>query len=644
MIGLLFLLFLVFIAFLNWMLAIAGLLLLALSALWFLLNERQFDKELIQYVAGLSYRLKKVGNEVLLNMPIGILLYDEAEHVEWVNPYLNQIVDGESKTIIGRSLNEISEAIEKLVASDKESMIVALNDRQYRVRLKRSERLLYFTDITDILEIKKQYYNEKTVLALIFLDNYDEVTQGIEDQVRSTINNETTTIIKTWATQHGIYLRRTASDRFLAILNERLLNAIEEEHFSVLDKVREITVPHSHIPLTLSIGVGAGTAALEDLGSYAQSALDLGLGRGGDQAVIKRPDGDVRFYGGKSNPVEKRTRVRARVISHALSELMLESDQVMIMGHRAPDLDSIGSCIGILKIAHANGRSAKIILDQSNNVSGVAKLMDELKKQKNLWSNFITADQAVDQVTKRTLLVIVDTHRPSLVVDPALLAGVPRVVVIDHHRRAEEFIKDPVLVYMEPYASSTSELVTELLEYQPNERPLDLIEATAMLGGIAVDTKNFTLRTGFRTFDAASYLRAHGADTILVQKFLCDDLDQFNQRAELIRQTKIYKNTIGIAVGSSKQNYDQVLLAQTADTMLMLEGIRTSFVIGKRTDGLIGVSARSLGDMNVQVIMESIGGGGHLNNAATQMADATIEEALERVHHAIDEYLEGGLT
>ncbi|MET1248410.1 DHH family phosphoesterase [Sporolactobacillus sp. STCC-11] len=643
-IGLLFLLFLVFTAFLNWLLSIAGLVLLALSVLWFLVNERQFDKELIEYVAGLSYRLKKVGNEALLNMPIGILLYDESERVEWCNPYLNQIADESRKTVIGRPLHEVSELLSKLIASDNESMIVALNERQYRVRLKRPERLLYFTDITDVLEIKKQYYNEKTVLALIFLDNYDEVTQGLEDQVRSTINNETTTIIKTWASEHGIYLRRTASDRFLAILNERLLHSIEEEHFSILDKVREITVPLSHIPLTLSVGVGAGTASLEDLGSYAQSALDLGLGRGGDQAVIKRPDGDVRFYGGKSNPVEKRTRVRARVISHALSELMLESDQVMVMGHQAPDLDSIGSCIGILKIAHANGRSAKIIMDQTRNVSGVARLIDELKKQKNLWSNFITEGQAADQITRRTLVVVVDTHRPSMVADPPLLASSHRIVVIDHHRRAEEFIKDPVLVYMEPYASSTAELVTELLEYQPNERPLDLIEATAMLGGIAVDTKNFTLRTGFRTFDAASYLRAHGADTILVQKFLCDDLDQFNQRAELIRRTHLYRQNVAMAAGDSDHIYDQVLLAQTADTMLMLEGIRTSFVIGKRTDGLIGVSARSLGDLNVQVIMESIGGGGHLNNAATQMADTTIEEATTRVKRAIDLYLEGGLS
>lgn len=641
--GLLCLLFIIFTAFLNWMLALAGLVILALAVTWFVFNETQFDKELVEYIAGLSYRLKKVGGEALLQMPIGIALYDEKERIEWCNPCFNQLAGG-TETKIGQLINDISDDLEKLILSDKDSSIITLNERQYRVRLRRKERLLYFTDITDVLEIKKNYFDEQPVLALIFLDNYDEVTQGMEDQVRSTINNESTSVIKAWASRHGIYLRRTASDRFLAVMNEKLLIAVEEEHFSILDKVREITVPLSHIPLTLSIGVGAGTETLEDLGTYAQSALDLGLGRGGDQAVIKRPDGAVKFFGGKSNPIEKRTRVRARVISHALTELMLESDQVMIMGHKAPDLDALGSCIGILKIAHANGRSAKIILDREDNVAGVARLVSEIQKNRNLWANFISAEEAHEKVTRRTLIVVADTHRPSMVVDPDILDDVHRIVIIDHHRRAEEFIKDPVLVYMEPYASSTAELVTELLEYQPNERPLDVIEATAMLGGIAVDTKNFTLRTGFRTFDAASYLRAHGADTILVQKFLCDDLDQFNQRAELIRRTQVYRSNIAVVCGENSKTYNQVLLAQTADTLLMLEGIRTSFVIGLRDDGLIGVSARSLGDVNVQIVMESLGGGGHLNNAATQMKGITVEMAAAKVKEAVDKYFEGGLS
>ncbi|CAM3056171.1 DHH family phosphoesterase [Sporolactobacillus spathodeae] len=642
-IGLLCLLFLVFVAFLNWMLALAGVVILALAITWFIVNETQFDKELVEYIAGLSYRLKQVGDEALLQMPVGIILYNRSERIEWCNPYLATIQTS-GDALIGRPLQDLSVSLIELLHSDKDSSIVLIGGRKFRVRIKRADRLLYFTDITDLLKIKKAYYNEHVVLALIFLDNYDEVTQGLDDQVRSAISNKSTTAIKKWASAHGIYLRRTAADRFLAVMNEKVLKEIEEGHFSILDQVREITIPLSHIPLTLSIGVGAGTAMLEDLGAFAQSALDLGLGRGGDQAVIKRPDGDVKFYGGKSNPIEKRTRVRARVISHALSELMLESDQVLIMGHRSPDLDSVGACIGVMKIAHANGRSAKIIRDPGERLSGVVRLMEEVQKDRHLWSHFISKEEAREQVTKRTLIVVVDTHRPSMVVAPELLQEVHRVVIIDHHRRAEEFIKAPVLVYMEPYASSTSELVTELLEYQTNERPLDVIEATAILGGIAVDTKNFTLRTGFRTFDAASYLRAHGADTILVQKFLCDDLDQFNQRADLIRRTEVYRSAIALTAGEENRTYDQVLIAQTADTLLTLEGIRSSFVVALRDDGKVGISARSLGEINVQIIMESLGGGGHLNNAATQLSGLTVPEATDKVKKAIDTYFEGGLS
>ncbi|RYM04681.1 DHH family phosphoesterase [Sporolactobacillus sp. THM7-7] len=642
--GLLCLLFLIFTAFLNWMLALSGLVLLALAVGWFILNETIFDKELTEYISGLSYRLKKVGDEALLEMPIGIILYDADGKIEWCNPYLNKIAGGGKETWVGKSLDDVSEALRPLTLSDKDDSNIEIGKRQYHVDVRRDERLLYFTDITDQMILERRYQNERTVLALIYLDNYDEVTQGLDDQLRSTLNNETTAVIKEWAARHDIYLRRTASDRFIAILNEKKLHEAEETHFTVLDKVREKTVPLSHIPLTISIGIGAGVDQLTDLGSYAQSALDLGLGRGGDQVVIKRPNGEVKFYGGKSNPIEKRTRVRARVISHALSELMLESDQVIIMGHRSPDMDSLGSCIGVLKIAHANGRSGKIIIDRDHNVTGVVRMMEEIRKHKNLWPHFISPEEAQEKLTERTLVVVVDTHRPSIVAAPLLLNNARRTVVIDHHRRAEEFIEDPVLVYMEPYASSTCELVTELMEYQSNERPLDTIEATALLGGIAVDTKNFTMRTGFRTFDAASYLRAHGADTILIQKFLSDDLEQFNQRTSLIRRARTYKEGIALVVGESGTAYDQVLIAQAADTLLTLEGIEASFVTALRTDGQVGISARSLGDINVQVIMESIGGGGHLTNAAVQLADTSVEEAAERVREAIDRYLEGGLT
>ncbi len=271
------------------------------------------------------------------------------------------------------------------------------------------------------------------------------------------------------------------------------------------------------MPLTLSIGIGTNSPSLPELGALAQSSLDLALGRGGDQVAIKQPNGKVKFYGGKTNPMEKRTRVRARVISHALKELILESEQVFIMGHKYPDMDAIGAAIGILKVAQMNQKEAFIIIDTSRIDSGVQRLLEEVKKQTELWSRFISPEQALELATEDTLLVVVDTHKPSLVIEERLLLRLDRVVVIDHHRRGEEFIQDPILVYMEPYASSTSELVTELLEYQPKRSKLSMLEATALLAGIVVDTKSFTLRTGSRTFDAASYLRAQGADTTLVQ-------------------------------------------------------------------------------------------------------------------------------
>src|SRR5690606_19656339 len=289
------------------------------------------------------------------------------------------------------------------------------------------------------------------------------------------------------------------------------LYELEKTKFSLLDDIREFT-SKLNVPITLSIGVGYGTSDLRMLGQLAQSSLDLALGRGGDQVAIKQANGKVRFYGGKTNPVEKRTRVRARVISHALRELILDSDKVFIMGHRQPDMDAIGAAIGILKMTQSNDKEGYIVFSDNERNSAIEKLVSKIKEEPSLWSRFIRPEVAHDMITSKSLLVIVDTHNPSLVIEEKLIHNSERIVVIDHHRRGEDFIDEPVLVYMEPYASSTSELVTELLEYQPEHLKLSMLEATALLAGITVDTNNFTLRTGSRTFDAASYLRARGAD------------------------------------------------------------------------------------------------------------------------------------
>ncbi|RSK29176.1 DHH family phosphoesterase [Bacillus sp. HMF5848] len=622
----------------QWVIGILTFLMFAAIVIVLIKAQIQVKQEMEAYISTLSYRIKKVGEEALMEMPIGIMLFNDDYIVEWSNPYMTSCFEEDS--LVGKSLYDLADSLIPIIKQEVETEVINLQERKLKVVLKREERLLYFFDVTEQTEIEKLYEDERTVLGVIFLDNYDEITQGMDDQTKSNINSQVTAILNKWSKDNGVFIKRTSSERFIAILNENILKHLEKNKFSVLDEVRERTSKHT-IPLTLSIGIGSGAASLPELGALAQSSLDLALGRGGDQVAIKQQNGKVKFFGGKSNPMEKRTRVRARVISHALKELVTESDRVFIMGHKSPDMDAVGAAIGILKVTEINGKDGYIVLDPSDIDTGVKRLLDEVEKQTDLWSRFVTPEQAMELATDESLLVVVDTHKPSLVIEERLLK-MERVVVIDHHRRGEEFINDPILVYMEPYASSTSELVTELLEYQPKHTKIDMLESTALLAGIIVDTKSFTLRTGARTFDAASYLRSQGADTVLVQRLLKEDLDTFVMRAKLVETAQMYRDGMTIAKSGEHEAFNQVLIAQAADTLLSLNGVTASFVISKRQDGVIAISARSLGSTNVQIIMEMLGGGGHLTNAATQLYDTTIEEAEHALHEAIDEYLEGG--
>jgi c-di-AMP phosphodiesterase-like protein len=623
----------------QWLFGLIGFLLLSGLFYVILQIEKNNRRETEEYITTLSYRLKKVGEEALLEMPIGIMLINDDLYIEWTNPFMASCFHED--TLVGRSLYDVAESIVPLVKQEVEMDTVSLENRKFKVIHKPEERLLYFFDVTEQVEIEKLYEDERTVISIIFLDNYDELTQGMDDQRRSSLNSLVTSLLDKWARDNGVFLKRISSDRFIAIFNEHILQHLEKGKFSILDEIRETTAKQN-VPLTLSIGVGSGVSSLPELGSLAQSSLDLALGRGGDQVAIKLTNGKVKFYGGKTNPVEKRTRVRARVISHAIKDIIVDSDKVIVMGHKYPDMDAIGASIGIQKVAQMNEREAFIVINFQEIDMGVQRLIQEIKQKPELYSKFITPEEALDMITDDTLLVVVDTHKPSMVIEEKILREAEKIIVIDHHRRGEEFISNSLLVYMEPYASSTAELVTELLEYQPKRSKIDMLEATALLAGIVVDTKSFTLRTGSRTFDAASYLRAHGADTVLVQKFLKENVDTYIKRAKLIESVSFYKDGIAIAKGSSEQMNDQILIAQAADTLLTMDGVIASFVISKRSEDVIGISARSLGDINVQVIMEDLEGGGHLTNAATQLHGISIDEAEQRLRAAIDAYLEGG--
>ncbi|MFO3689044.1 DHH family phosphoesterase [Staphylococcus felis] len=587
------------------------------------------------YLDDLSGKISAGTDRAVKKMPIGLIILDENDQIDWVNQFMSDRIE---RNVISDPINEVYPNILKQLDKARE---IEIEDGAYiyRVKYSKDEKILYFIDITEEAEIQKAYDDQQPIIATLFLDNYDEITQNMNDTQRSEINTMVTRVISRWAQEYNVYFKRYSSDQFVAYLNRRILEELEESKFDILSQLREKSVGY-RAQLTLSIGIGEGSENLIDLGELSQSGLDLALGRGGDQVAIKNINGNVRFYGGKTDPMEKRTRVRARVISHALKDILLEGDRVIVMGHTRPDLDAIGAAIGVTRFAMMNNLDAYIVLNESDIDPTLRRVMDEIDQKPELKERFITSDDAWNMMTSKTTLVIVDTHKPEMVIDENILNKANRKVVIDHHRRGERFIANPLLVYMEPYASSTAELVTELLEYQPTEQRLTRLESTVMYAGIIVDTRNFTLRTGSRTFDAASYLRAHGADTILTQHFLKDDIETYINRSELIRTVELQEHGIAIAHGSEDKIYHPVTVAQAADELLSLDGVEASYVIAKREDNLIGISARSLGGFNVQLTMEALGGGGHLTNAATQIKDVTVENAIEQLQQAIKEQLD----
>ncbi len=588
------------------------------------------------YIGSLAGRITKSKTSAVSDLPIGVILLDKNYNIEWINNFISRRLE---RDVLNEPINEIFPNILKRLENTQEVEIEE-GSYKYKVTYTENEKSIYLFDITETSRVYELYENEKPIIATIFLDNYDEITQNMNDSQRSEVNSLITNVINDWSTRYELYVKRYSSDQFIGLLNNSILEDIEASKFNLLDDLRDKTREFGH-PLTLSIGIGEGSENLIELGELSQSSLDLALGRGGDQVAIKNFNGNVRFYGGKTDPMEKRTRVRARVISHALRDILIEGDKVIIMGHKSPDMDAIGAAIGVSRIAKMNNLESYIVLNDSDIDDTLQRVMREIDEKPDLKERFITSEEAWHEMTSRTTLVVVDTHKPALVIDENLLNKANRKVVIDHHRRGESIISSPLLVYMEPYASSTAELVTELLEYQPTEHRLTRIESTIMLAGIIVDTRNFTLRTGSRTFDAASFLRSHGADTILCQHFLKDDIDTYIKRSDLIKTVKLFRGGVAIAHGDEEQIYHPVTVAQAADELLGLEGVEASYVVAKRSEDTVGISARSLGEVNVQLTMEALGGGGHLSNAATQIKDSTVEEAIEKLIEVVETDEEG---
>ena len=605
---------------------------------------QHINKKINEYAIDLAYKIRKVEQDAYLKMPIGMILYDTNENITWINPYLQKKL--QRQNVIGIPLKELNERlyyqVKKQIQNQKENDIFTHIDKKYQVIVHSDIRMIYLTDITEYASIEEKYHEEQIVFGQIFLDNFSEISQSLNDRRKSNLNNFVTNQLSSWAIHHNIFMKRVDDDRFIAFLNRKSLETLEKEKFDIMDKIRETTAKQNY-PLTVSMGFSYpdkenSDVTYPEIASYAQANLDLALGRGGDQVVVRSQNEDARFYGGKSNPMEKRTRVRARMVSQALKDLMEEASEIIVMGHQFPDMDAIGACLGIRRIANMNQKKAWIVTNENQYSHDIHKLMDVIQEQKTLREDIITPEEALEKLTPNTLVILVDVSRPVIAASPEVLEQANKIVVIDHHRRSQDFPKNPVLVYIEPYASSTGELITELFEYQNNyAESIQPIEATAMLGGIIVDTRNFTLRTGSRTFDAASYLKSVGADTILIQRLLKENVETYLLRSHLLNSLILLDNNIGIVQGEEDTPYPTVVAAQTADMMLSMENIDASFVVTKREDGRIGISGRSLGNKNVQRVMEKMGGGGHLSNAATQLSDTTIEEAVIQLKEVISD-------
>lgn len=617
---------------LNW---VVGIIVFVIALVGGVTSVKQLRRLVIdanEYLNHLVYQIKQGQQEALLEMPVGLIMLNQRQEVEWINPYMARYFP--LKRVVGKSLAEVDEELAQLVqqhADDTKPQVVTWRDRQFDFLVQKQHRVIYLMDVTKYEQISKRFKQEQIFLGNIYLDNYDELIQGMNDSNVSNLHNYVTSEISKWAQENQLLMKVIDDDNYLIIGHRSALQELERKKFKILDIIRENT-SQQNSPVTLSVGISYGENNLIKLADTAQENLDLALGRGGDQVVVRAQDQPARFYGGKTNPMEKRTRVRARMISQALKELIDQADQLFVMGHKKPDMDSLGACLGIRRIAEMNGKGCWIVVDDEQQHSDIQRLMREVDNYQNIKDHIISPSEALEKATANSLLVMVDHAKESITISPALYDQLQnRLVIIDHHRRGEEFPENPLLVYIEPYASSTCELITEMFEYQPREgKGLNKLEATTMLTGIQIDTKSFTKSAGTRTFDAASYLRSAGADGIMIQSFMKEDSQSFMQRNHLLARAEI-NDQIAICAGEEDRYYDSVTAAQAADMLLQISNVDASFVITKRSDGGVGVSARSMGDFNVQVVMEKMGGGGHLANAATQISGKTVAEVKQEL-------------
>lgn len=609
-------------------------------------TNRQRQKKMQRYIEELYSDIDAAARYAILNLPMPLTMLDFDGRISWYNSKFSEMLG--MKDLLGLELEALVHHFDlDKILQEKELVEVKISEKYYHIYANiikmdqdqnRFTIMLYWIDTTTAKIMIDRYEDEKPIIAMVQVDNYDDVMSEVKEDKRPFLTSEIDSKINLWASRMNALIKKYQNDKYIVVFENKYLENLEVKKFSILDEIREIEAGNK-FPVTLSIGVGVSGKNFTQSEEYAFSALELALGRGGDQAVVRKI-GNFDFYGGKTKAVEKRNKVKARIIAHGLRPLIDESKRVIIMGHKYPDMDCFGAAIGINRAVISRGKDAYIVLNQVNEA---IKNIYEVFKDEPAYK-FITSEEALELAEENVLLVVVDTHRPSITECPQLLEDLQRVVLIDHHRRGTEYIENTALKYHEPYASSTCELVTEILQYMENKINIEKIEAEALMAGIAVDTKNFTFKTGVRTFEAASLLKRFGADTTQVKQFFQDDLTTFISKANLVSSAKLYDHDVAISVCYDIVPNATLIAAQAADDLLNIRGIATSFVISMNEENIVFISGRSLGDTNVQMILEKLGGGGHMTTAGAQFKETSMDAVHDMLISAINDYFEESET
>ncbi len=592
--------------------------------------------------------ISMASKSTMLMLSIPTALFDVDGNAIWKNSFFQQMFKNkqEESSCISGILSRINQ--DNSVSEQEIEDEVFVGENFYVVKGKLLKKfsgkekdilLIYFFDNTELYNLVKVYTDEKSIVGVVVIDNYDDMMKSMDDSKKPQMIAEIDAKLLNWFSFTGGVIKKFERDKYILFFEHRYLKIMEDKKFEILDFIKEIDHGNK-ISVTLSIGISNLQESLGDNLNSALASLEIALGRGGDQVVLK-DDERITFYGGKSQEVEKRTKVKVRVIGNALVELMKQAGQIIIMGHVNCDIDCLGAAMGVYKIGKSLGKESYIILGESTPT--ISPFIKRISASDRYDGVFVEKSKAIDMMNKKTLLIVVDTHRPSYTEVPEILKMTENVIVIDHHRRGLDFITDAALTYHEPYASSTCELITEIIQYiessfKENNVELTSLESELLYSGIVVDTKEFTFKTGVRTFEAAAYLRDHGVDTIQVKRMLQNDLESYLSISNIVKNVEVINGNIAFSICKKEMKNVSLVVAQAADEILNISGIEASFVISYNGQG-VTISGRSLGRINVQVILEKIGGGGHQSVAGAQFQDKEIGECVKELKNAINDYL-----